>query len=889
MSSAAGVPDHSFSSLGSWANSHYTNLYPDNHDRYYQHQQHQHQQQQQQHSPISPSHHDAPLLSGNVPSTANTSSFRDEQVSQPSDGVEEQKMEQRTKESKRMQRIAADLLAIKKYDYSVMIPRHISQEQDEFFIASEPATKACKHLARSTDIKRAIQFREHAREILFYINGDVRLSRMQGLILGSLVVYNVFNVTIGLAQVCETYTTQDSVPASTSASTLNMESSNTMTLPSLQSESRSIRANRGLIPEAAYQARLWAFWGLYIRDSSARLYLGWPHGMDTRAVNAELPKIEGCIGLGGKRMPQSKAKAAATMAREPRDSSFKRDHILPKIRQAMDTEWRAMTDADRLSYRNTRPISDDDEDQVEGDEYGMSPTGKRTALYGLGNEDFEDDPAGQDREGRFHLLYGADVPPRSRTRSGTVDSRDFSALSSSILKEQSKGHSLVSAFDPQDVNVHMERMKLLLDSENDVTDDGSYCRVLFLKEVGLWSIGRRVALYLANRATQPMSSYDFVMSGSVGSLSPTTESVSQKSDRSPLTDRLSTGPHHEAGRGLEEAWLQDQELQSLQAELIAWDKALPSYLRFRPDVDHCNINHKVNGKMGILVMSYYTITIMLQSAYLPFSRVPSTKSPNRKSDKKAAETGIAIDHDPNTHSNHTGESALSQIPARSRTDVTAAAPTSSPHLQHLRRSQSQVREYLNTPHQTCSQLSNTLLNHVELMLDSYPNWCTIQAKVNHAITAALRVSCLNARLNCNSAPARQEAKAGFKMGTDLFKRLAGLPGPLTITDWPAEEDIQQIMEIEAEFKEMMKNSDEQGSTSDESMGDASAATVAAAAAKPVSSGTVTVAITAEGNLYDNYRVQNMSGMAHAGASQHLFDQWENDNDKATSLSLNKPQ
>src|SRR5690554_2535655 len=101
-------------------------------------------------------------------------------------------------------------------------------------------------------------------------------------------------------------------------------------------------------------------------------------------------------------------------------------------------------------------------------------------------------------------------------------------------------------------------------------------------------------------------------------------------------------------------------------------------------------------------MSYYTITIMLQSAYLPFSRVSSTKSPNRKSDKKAAETGTAVDHDPNTCSNRTSESALSQIPVRSRTDVTAAAPTSSSHLQRPRRSQSQVREYLNTPHQICS-------------------------------------------------------------------------------------------------------------------------------------------------------------------------------------------
>jgi hypothetical protein len=33
------------------------------------------------------------------------------------------------------------MLAIKKYDLSIMIPRHISQEQDEFFIAPDPSSK----------------------------------------------------------------------------------------------------------------------------------------------------------------------------------------------------------------------------------------------------------------------------------------------------------------------------------------------------------------------------------------------------------------------------------------------------------------------------------------------------------------------------------------------------------------------------------------------------------------------------------------------------------------------------------------------------------------------------------------------------------------------------
>ncbi|KAG0324534.1 hypothetical protein BG000_002184, partial [Podila horticola] len=118
------------------------------------------------------------------------------------------------------------------------------------------------------------------------------------------------------------------------------------------------------------------------------------------------------------------------------------------------------------------------------------------------------------------------------------------------------------------------------------------------------------------------------------------------------------------------------------------------------------------------------------------------------------------------------------------------------------------RAYFNTAHRICSHLSNTILHHCELLIDSYPNWCVFQAKVNHSLCAAMRVCCLNAKLSTNTGAIRQEAKAGFKMGSELFKRLALLPTPLTIRDWPAEEDLNLMREIEEEFRLLMTQDEE---------------------------------------------------------------------------------
>ncbi|KAF9585686.1 hypothetical protein BGW38_001203 [Lunasporangiospora selenospora] len=1115
-------------------------------------------------------------------------------------------------ESKRMQKIASEMLAVKKYDMSIMIPRHISQERDEFWIppssssssplspssstssfsSSSPSSSlqcasgiqglpnhllmlprdanylvdvffehshfyypvinraavelylmdpnspqallmlniifmtACKHLGRASDIKRAIQFRERAREVQFFIEGKVRLSRMQSLLLGSLAVYGVFNVAIGLAQVCGTYnalattpcstmpcsttatasvglassssapaasacasaspstntsvstsatsTSATSVPtsaptssssvsalASSSASALSPSIPLSLSLSSsadletekvtgggtetistaagttgrigsgqdylqgpgpkqglgerdqepeqrqgqgqgqgqgrgrgrgqerrqtkdsrgrgreeeyadLESQMPSIQEGQeGVIPEAAYQARLWVFWGFYIRDSIARLYFGWPHGIDSLLVSAELPKIAGCVGLGGRRKLSSEAGAeggpgstVASVTGKRRDSMFHRDARLPEKRR-MTSEHPdrhgPSTDSthsdgksisfDRVTYRNTRLVDSDDEDDDDDDmddEDVRRRSGRnsnrrfaRRRLLGTFAQDDEDDdgddvcyrglvdddePADRDRDEQDrlgHLGFRGSIGqessmqhPHSRGNPNRNRRRlpyRFSAMSPELLEEQSQGHwrafvppnqtldttPLVSARgnssvprdllspyphhhhhphhhqqqqqqqqqqdsqspqqDQQHVPLirkesqgleekqqtfdrHMERMRLLLEAEEDVTDGGSYSRFLFLEEVKLWAIGRRVAFYLAGRSSNPAPSACPLagLSGSALASAWNAENASgaegygegcsnnaSTSSYSGTSSRSPTWSRHVARQWSEQAWIQDQELQSLQADLIEWEKSFPEHLRFREDVDQEGVNHKVNGKMGVLIMSYYTITILLQSSYLP---VPGNVTPGPSSTSSVrASPSRTLDPSARSSKRHSAEpvsqcdSPSHEAPSTAHAQDCQESPVQSPSqdplgpghrpwsppLSSKPRGLSICPRYFNTAHEISSTLSNVLLHHVELMLDSYPNWCSFQAKVNHSLVAALRVSCLNAKLSHNSSYEREEAKAGFKMGSDLFKRLALLPTPLTIRDWPAEEDVQQMLDIEEEFRDMMMTQEEQ--------------------------------------------------------------------------------
>ena len=211
-------------------------------------------------------------------------------------------------------------------------------------------------------------------------------------------------------------------------------------------------------------------------------------------------------------------------------------------------------------------------------------------------------------------------------------------------------------------------------------------------------------------------------------------------------------------------------------------------------------------------MSYYTITIMLQSAYLPG---PDRKAPSAQSEapvlstlsssldrSRAAQKGSAEDN---------GKDA-SATTSQKNDCRDSRSPTPSPALSSGQcapavlgdgQAQGTQRRFANPAHKICTELSNTLLHHVEVVLDSYPNWCSIQAKVNHALKVCLRVACENSKPSMTCPADREEAQAQFRMGSDLYRRLSVLPEPLTIRDHPGEKDVQYMDSVEESFREML--------------------------------------------------------------------------------------
>ncbi|KAF9954081.1 hypothetical protein BGZ70_010678 [Mortierella alpina] len=740
----------------------------------------------------------------------------------------------------RMQRIAQSILECKNYDYCIMLPRHISQEYDELWVGSTARSSsdvrkiprqllmlpkdanflvdvffqtaqslfllniifmaACKHLARRSDIKRAIQFRERAYEVQFYIDENARLSKIQATLLGSQVIYGVFSVILGLTQVCGTYNAKP--PA---GSIEEEEQEQERERMDLEDAGRSVLSKKGAIPDAAYQQRLWAFWCLYARDCMSRLYFGWPFGMDTAVLAAEFPRIKGCVGLGGVRRSSAdpngidgpvtgkRRGAAGIKSRSEREKKLiKAEVTAPKLNM----------------YRGNSGISDDDDDDDEDDEEEKELDDDSDLELGI-----EEIQAPVSNSKDKHAAGGGGDPSRgffgteysgnhATAAAGTKDKApSFSGLSKQLLERQSRGEDIGRpqgsvgskpvAQNPE-VRRHLERMKMLMDAEEDTTDGGSYSRILFLEEVKLWSIGRRVGLYLQSRSTSMSVS---PAAAATGAYSPRDGRASSVSRVDPFGSTISATV--EASRCSERAWLEDKELQNLQADLMAWQQDLPSIFRFRQDVSATDLNHKVNGKMAILTMYYYTITIMLQSSYLP---IPQYLSSSRSSVIKSPES-ISQEYD--------GLFSRATSMGISDDGGTRIKREAEEYFHTGRSPQPSSHGYFNTAHQICTQLSNVLYHHVELLLDAYPNWCTIQCKLNHSLIAALRVSCLNARLSSNSKAIREEAKAGFKMGSALFKRQAMLPEPLTIRDWPAEEDVQVMLDLEEEFRELMTNQEEE--------------------------------------------------------------------------------
>ncbi|KAF9122169.1 hypothetical protein BGW39_009987 [Mortierella sp. 14UC] len=758
--------------------------------------------------------------------------------------------------ARRMQRMARDLIDIKKNEFTLLLPRHIFHEDDELFVVRTPQTNpkpqripprlmtippdanflvevffehahyyypvlsravvelclmepynpnsmlllstvfmvACKHLPRTEDTMRAIEFRERVRELRWCIEDPTHINFMIAEMLGFMAVYGVFGITPGLMEYCGTHRTMSSKISGT-----------------ILSNPETDGAPKDPLPEVNHQNKLWLFWAHYLRDSIAKLYFGYHFGMDAKPMTAELPKIKNFVGLGGRaaRSNQSDVAAAAAATTKKRREFSGRGQCLPDKRFLQDPDARSSANLDdRTQFRSARTNC-------------------------AGSDESGDDEASSSRRGRSESVN--DVPMPSHPSNGAErrlgaggansSARILSTLSKEMLEAQSRGDSIPfetttpgnagEMLDPQAIKIHMERMEILLRSREDATDGGSYARALFLEEVRLWTIGRRLSAYLASRTTTDTPFHPISLSSPAYSDSTGTSSSAQEG----------------SGVWSEQAWAQDQELQSLQADLIAWERSIPDHLRFRSDVDHPDVNHKINGKMSCIMVGYYTITILLQSSYLPDLPDPSRSKPSSKKPssqhnqdgaRKDADSHCDIDAEPTTppsqrHDARPKDATKLTSSTSSNAGVLSLATTTTGAASTTTPVHADENGYYNTAHRICTELSNVVFHHVEIMLERYTQWCSIQTKINHALIAAQRVVCLNARLNSTSATIRDEAKAGFKMGSDLYKRLALLPAPLVIYDRPPVEDIHYMNDLDKVFEQMVVSQNEERENQRQSM------------------------------------------------------------------------
>ncbi|KAG0288476.1 hypothetical protein BGZ96_007755 [Linnemannia gamsii] len=721
--------------------------------------------------------------------------------------------------ARRVQKMAKDLIDIKRSEFALLIPRHILHEDDELFVIKNPQTNpkpqripphlmivphdanylvevffeyaffyypivnravvelclmesntphsmlllntvfmvACKHLTRTEDTLRAIEFRERVRELRWYIEDRTQLNFMLAEMMGFVAVYGLFGITPGMMEYCGTHRTMASRNSGTQ-------------LSNPKTELLEGSVPKSSLPEVNHQNKLWLFWAHYLRDSIAKLYFGFHFGMDAKPMTAELPKIKGFVGLGGRVPPSVKSTAATTAMKRTREVFSGPCKSGPDKRFFPDPEEREGGDLDgQTQYRSTQvPCADSDD---SGDDEGS--VSQRAGSEG-------------DRD-----IARASRPTYGEERLSGAGGANFlgrkgSTLSKEVLEAQSRGNSIFHGMsetadnvDPQALETHMERMEILLRSQEDPTDGGSYARALFLEEVRLWIIGRRLSAYLASRITgdtpcQPVSLSNLTTSDS--------------------SDPPSSSMREAPGYWSEKAWKEDQELQSLQADLIEWENDLPDHLKFRLDMDHPEVNHKVNGKMSVIMMAYYTITILLQTSYLP--ALPDPSQPKPLSKKSASQRQGSRSRSTSDVSKEPTRLSSSTSSARSTPSLGSAGPLDG-------------NNYYNTPHRICTELANVLFHHVEIMLDRYTGWCSIQAKINHALIAAQRVVCLNVRLDRNSSSVRNEAKAAFKMGSALYKRLAMLPAPLVIYDRPPEEDLIYMNDLDKVFLQMVLSQNEE--------------------------------------------------------------------------------
>ncbi|KAF9978741.1 hypothetical protein BGZ73_000751 [Actinomortierella ambigua] len=472
---------------------------------------------------------------------------------------------------------------------------------------------AYKHRGREGDLQRAIN---HCNAALALEEQGIRWTtlRIQGGILGNTLTNDILEcVSSRVRHIAEGQCQLRCQPSLAYFNPINTKGDDGETSrPKALIQMLQLEPHKDdtFLPEAVYQTRLWLFWTMYVYDAKRALYYGWCSDVDPYATLPPLPSL--------RRLSMIDPLVSPNTTNQPR----KGKRPLSQVLQEYDpSSWRG--DIDNSNNDNNNSSSDNSNYKVSG------------------TKDLKIELTSFDMSwiDQYQSVSAVIQPPPISTLNEMLLLQSMEPFKWPMDRDQAAAMR-DPAIELVAYDRHMTRMIHWIEEDGDLTDGGTFSRIIFGFEARLWMIGRRVARYIARkrarRCRTAMGSDGVV--AAAGSAAGTATSTMKRPagvcrtacrpQLRPRTSTQSTASSSSSSTSIEtrwttdarwsqSAWASDDELQSIQAELVQWEQELPDPFRFRKDHHYPDVNHEVNGKMGQLVLYYYTIMLILHSSYLP--------------------------------------------------------------------------------------------------------------------------------------------------------------------------------------------------------------------------------------------------------------------------------
>ncbi|KAG0235918.1 hypothetical protein BGW41_000609 [Actinomortierella wolfii] len=379
------------------------------------------------------------------------------------------------------------------------------------------------------------------------------------------------------------------------------------------------------LPEAVYQSRLWMYWSLFINDTKNMLYYGWVPEVDPFETLPSFPSFQGLSMINNPVLPTTEI-----MKRGKR-------RLSPPLPEDGHSRWTEDQQAVRPSGGSSSSSRSSN---------GSSGSSSRDAT----NIQFETSNIEMSWIEQYNGNFAIIQPPAI---SSLYEMLMLQGMGRWPMDREQAEKMRSPSLDLAAYERYMARMQKWLETDVDLTDGGTFSRQLTIFEIRLWMLGRRVSQYIASKRTRDKRvAKESVMStcSNEGTVSPaaaaavttrktTTTTTTTTTVATAPTNLCATGSARNAtacpsstvaslgstlsprsslssstsssssvptearwksdSRWSQNAWANDDELQTLQSELIQWEQSLPDHFRFRMDFDHPDINHKVNGKIGL--------------------------------------------------------------------------------------------------------------------------------------------------------------------------------------------------------------------------------------------------------------------------------------------------